>query len=160
MNNATLLGKAIKEKRLSLNLRMDDVARDAGITRPTLWAIEKGTENYSVASLFKVMEVLDMSLVAESNNSKKASRKRASRMNTVLDKKINRFLIMCVEQYAHAVNKSSGEVYQEMSQKSLFEEMSNDYKDLHGMSTEYLNDYINMMLTGTSNIKSKNYEVK
>ena len=42
MNNATLLGKAIKEKRLSLNLRMDDVARDAGITRPTLWAIEKG----------------------------------------------------------------------------------------------------------------------
>ena len=150
MNNATLLGKAIKEKRLSLNLRMDDVARDAGITRPTLWAIEKGTENYSVASLFKVMEVLDMSLVTRSNNTQETLRNRASRINTVLDKKINSFLIMCVEQYAKATNKNSGEVYQEMSQKNLFEEMSSDYEDLHGMSTEYLNDYIDTMLGGSN----------
>ena len=62
MKDTVFLGHKIKEKRLALNLRMDDVAKEAGITRPTLWAIEKGTGNYSVSSLFKVMSILGLSL--------------------------------------------------------------------------------------------------
>ena len=53
---------------------------------------------------------------------------------------------MCVEQYAHSMNRSSEEVYKEMSKKSIIKEMTDDYEDLHGMSTEYLNDYIGKML--------------
>ena len=146
MEEAVFLGNKIKEKRLALNLRMDDVAKEVGITRPTLWAIEKGTGNYSASSLFKVMNILGLSLSVESNGSIDTKRNRASRLNTLLDKKINSFLIMCVEQYAHSVNRSSGEVYKEMTDKNIIKEMTDDYEDLHGMSTEYLNDYIGKML--------------
>ena len=146
MEDAVFLGRKIKEKRLALNLRMDDVAKKANITRPTLWAIEKGTGNYSVSSLFKVMNILGLSVTIDSNGSIDTTRNRASRLNTLLDKKINSFLIMCVEQYAHSMNRSSEEVYKEMSKKSIIKEMTEDYEDLHGMSTEYLNDYIGKML--------------
>lgn len=146
MNNAIFLGHKIKEKRLMLNLRMDDVAKEAGITRPTLWAIEKGTGNYSATSLFKVMSVLGLSLVVDSNGSINTMRNRASRLNTLLDKRINSFLIMCIEQYAHSVNKSSGEIYKEMKSKNVLQAIIEDYEDLHGMSTEYLNDYIGKMV--------------
>ena len=148
MKDAVILGHKIKEKRLALNLRMDDVAKEAGITRPTLWAIEKGTGNYSVSSLFKVMSILGLSLTIDSDGSMDTMRNRASRLNTLLDKKINSFLIMCVEQYAYSVNRSSEEVYKEMTDKNIIKEMTDDYEDLHGMSTEYLNDYINTMLGG------------
>ena len=150
MEDAVFLGHKIKEKRLALNLRMDDVAKKAGITRPTLWAIEKGTGNYSVSSLFKVMSILGLSLMIDSDGSIDTMRNRASRLNTLLDKKINSFLIMCVEQYAHSVNRSSEEVYKEMADKNIIKEMTDDYEDLHGMSTEYLNDYINTMLGGSN----------
>ena len=146
MEEAVFLGNKIKEKRLALNLRMDDVAKEVGITRPTLWAIEKGTGNYSASSLFKVMNILGLSLSVESNGSIDTTRNRASRLNTLLDKKINSFLIMCVEQYAHSVNRSSGEVYKEMKNKNVLNSIVEDYEDLHGMSTEYLNDYIGKML--------------
>ena len=146
MEDAVFLGRKIKEKRLALNLRMDDVAKEANITRPTLWAIEKGTGNYSASSLFKVMNILGLSVTIDSNGSIDTTRNRASRLNTLLDKKINSFLIMCVEQYAHSMNRSSEEVYKEMSKKSIIKEMTDDYEDLHGMSTEYLNDYIGKML--------------
>ena len=146
MKDAVILGHKIKEKRLALNLRMDDVAKEAGITRPTLWAIEKGTGNYSVSSLFKVMSILGLSLTIDSDGSIDTMRNRASRLNTLLDKKINSFLIMCVEQYAHSVNRSSGEVYKEMKNKNVLNSIVEDYEDLHGMSTEYLNDYIGKML--------------
>ena len=146
MEEAVFLVNKIKEKRLALNLRMDDVAKEVGITRPTLWAIEKGTGNYSASSLFKVMNILGLSLSVESNGSIDTTRNRASRLNTLLDKKINSFLIMCVEQYAHSVNRSSGEVYKEMKNKNVLNSIVEDYEDLHGMSTEYLNDYIGKML--------------
>ena len=146
MKDTVFLGHKIKEKRLALNLRMDDVAKEVGITRPTLWAIEKGTGNYSASSLFKVMNILGLSLSVESNGSIDTTRNRASRLNTLLDKKINSFLIMCVEQYAHSVNRSSGEVYKEMKNKNVLNSIVEDYEDLHGMSTEYLNDYIGKML--------------
>ena len=51
MENKVALGNIIKNKRLQLNLRMDDVAKEIGVTRSTLWSIENGTGNYSIDSL-------------------------------------------------------------------------------------------------------------
>ena len=141
------LGSIIKKKRLSLNKRMDDVASEANITRATLWTIEKGNNNYSIESLMRVLNVLDLS-VCVNGSIKNERRHRATRTNSLLDKKINRFIIMCVEQYADSVNKSSGQVYREMKQKGILDELFNDYEDLHGMSFVYLNDYIDALLKG------------
>lgn len=141
------LGTIVKKKRLSLNKRMDDVANEANITRATLWSIEKGNSNYSIESLMRVLSVLDLSLDV-SGGVAKSNRHRAKRINTRLDKKINRFIIMCVEQYADSANKSSRQVYQEMKQKGVIDELVNDYEDLHGMSFTYLNDYIDALLQG------------
>lgn len=148
MENIVALGKNIKNKRLSLNMRMDDVAKQANITRATLWSIEKGEGKCSVTSLFNVMSVLGLSFDVKSDSDKKAKRNRATRINTLQDKKINSFIIMCVEQYADSVNKSSGDIYKKMLNKGLIKDMINDYEDLHGMSTEYLNYYIGTLLGG------------
>ena len=150
MNDLKKLGLKIKEKRLSLNLRMDDVAKKAGITRATLCSIEKGNSNCSIISLFKVMDILDLYLSVNDTGVISCLRERASRINTALDKQINRFVIMCVEQYAQFANQDSGVVYQEMKDKGILEELSNDFEDLHGMSTLYLNEYIHSLLTGVS----------
>ncbi len=77
----------------------------------------------------------------------KNERMRASRINTALDKKINRFLIMCVEQYASSTNRSSKDVYHEMSKKGIIQEINDDYEDMHGMSTYLINEYIDKRLT-------------
>ncbi len=146
MEKLLFLGNAIKEKRLALNIRMDDLARKANITRATLWSIEKGTSNCSIGTVFKLMDVLglDFNLVNHENDNN--VRNRATRINTVLDKKINRFVIMCVEQYALSKNKSSSETYKEMLKSGVVKELENDYEDLHGMSTPYLNDYIESLI--------------
>lgn len=146
MEKLLFLGNAIKEKRLALNIRMDDLARKANITRATLWSIEKGTSNCSIGTVFKLMDVLglDFNLVNQENDNN--VRNRATRINTVLDKKINRFVIMCVEQYALSKNKSSSETYKKMLKSGVVKELENDYEDLHGMSTPYLNDYIESLI--------------
>ena len=41
------IGRKIKNKRLELNLRMDDVAKRVGITRSTLWSVENGSGYYA-----------------------------------------------------------------------------------------------------------------
>ena len=146
MEKLLFLGNAIKEKRLALNIRMDDLARKANITRATLWSIEKGTSNCSIGTVFKLMDVLglDFNLVNQENDNN--ARNRATRINTALDKKINRFVIMCVEQYALSKNKNSSETYKEMLKSGVVKELVNDYEDLHGMSTPYLNDYIESLI--------------
>ena len=145
METLSNLGTIVKRKRLSLNKRMDDVANEANITRATLWSIEKGNNNYSIGSLMRVLTVLNLSLDVNGDISN-SKRNRAARLNSLLDKKINRFVIMCVEQYADSVNKSSGQAYQEMKQKGVIDDLANDYEDLHGMSFAYLNDYIGALL--------------
>ena len=146
MENLSVLGTTIKEKRLSLNMRMDDLAKKANITRATLWSIEKGNGNYSITSLFNVMTVLGLSFNVESKENDPVTRNRASRTNTCSDKKINRFVIMCVEQYSNSVNKSSRDVYKKMSEKGVIKELTDDYEDLHGMSSICLNEYIGALL--------------
>ena len=150
MNDLILLGKAIKEKRLSLNMRMDDVAKKAGISRATLWSIERGVGNCSVSTLFKIMDVLGLSFKIDFNN-ENSNRDRATRLNTALDKKKNRFVIMCVEQYAKSINERSDATYTTMKEKGVIDELINDYEDLHGMSTAYLNDYIKSLIENGAN---------
>ena len=147
MKYKQLIGKLIKEKRLLMNLRMDDLARYAGITRATLWSIENGKGNYSIDSLLVILDLLKLSLNI-SLEEWEGERNRASRINKVDDKKINRFIIMCVEQYANSVQMASSEIYKQMNEKGIFNELTNDYRDLHGMSTIYLNDYIASLMGG------------
>ena len=146
MENYVLIGKAIREKRLALNLRMEDVAKAADITRSTLWSIEKGNGNCSFISLLRVLDVLGLSIFINEPKKIESNRNRATRINTKDDKKINRFIVMCVEQYASRENKQSAETYKEILDKGIIDELTNDYEDLHGMSTEYLNDYIDSLL--------------
>ena len=146
MENKIEIGEKIKNKRLLLNLRMDDVAKEMGITRSTLWSIEKGKGNYTIDTLLKLLTLLNMSLEVESQ--KQETRRRATRINSVYDKKINRFIVMCVEQYAHKTKRSSRETYLALSQKGIIQELTDDYEDMHGMSTYSINEYIEERLSG------------
>ena len=94
-----------------------------------------------------MLDVLGLSLELN-NDSKKTNRNRATRINTLLDKKINRFVIMCVEQYAKSINESSDVAYKRMNECGVLDDLTNDYEDLHGMSTVYLNDYIDSLVRG------------
>lgn len=148
MDELNSLGHSIKEQRLSLNLRMEDVAKQAGITRATLWSIEKGKGGFSATSLFKVLNILGLSFKIESNHICEVSRNRATRINTAFDKKLNRFIVMCVEQYAASINESSGLIYKRMLRKGIIKELTDDYDDLHGMSFTSLNEYIDALMQG------------
>lgn len=141
MENLVLLGNTIKEKRLMLNMTTDVLARKAGVSRQTISFIENGKGNYSIITLLRIIEILDISLKLNSED-KLTNRERATRINTKMSKKINRFIIMCVEQYASFINKQSGYVYKLLSNKGVIDELKEDYEDLHGMSTLYLNNYI------------------
>ena len=47
---------------------MDDVAKKADTTRPTLWAIENGTANCSIKTMLKIMAVLDLGITINNSN--------------------------------------------------------------------------------------------
>ena len=141
------IGQKLKNKRLELNLRMDDVAKEVGITRSTLWSIENGSGNYSIDTLLKLLSYLNMSIDIVFQD-KNIERKRATRANSLLDKKINRFVVMCVEQYASSVNESSSVIYNHLNEKGIIKELVDDYEDMHGMSTYSLNEYIDKRLQG------------
>ena len=151
MDEIYRIGQQIKGKRLANNMRMDDLARKAGVSRATLWSIENGKYSYSIESLMKVTKALEMVVTIDSanpcfgdNESKK--RKRASRINAALDKRINKFIIMCVQEYADHTNKSSRETYETLETKGIIAELVSDYEDMHGMSAIYINDYIDARL--------------
>ncbi|MBQ9265574.1 MAG: GNAT family N-acetyltransferase [Bacilli bacterium] len=138
------IGQKLKNKRLELNLRMDDVAKEVGVTRSTLWAIENGSGNYTIDTLLRLVSFLNMSI--DIGAQKQGTRKRATRTNSALDKKINRFIVMCVEQYASSVNQSSGTIYNELNKAGIIDELKEDYEDMHGMSTYSINEYIGKRL--------------
>ena len=140
------IGKKIKNKRLQLNLRMDDVAKEVGVTRSTLWSIENGNGNYTIDALLRLLNFLNMSIDIDAQE--QGIRRRATRTNSVLDKKINRFIVMCVEQYASSVNQGSNVVYSMLNKAGIINELKDDYEDMHGMSTYSLNEYIDKRLQG------------
>ena len=145
MIKKTEIGKILKNKRLEQNLRMDDVAKEVLITRSTLWSIENGSGNYSIDILFRLLDFYNMSFNINSPKAK-TNKLRASRISKTLDKKINRFIIMCVEQYALSSNKSSKSVYKALYEKGIIKELTVDYDDMHGMSTYSINEYIDKRL--------------
>jgi len=86
MKNTMPLGEFIRTKRLTLNLTMDKVAKEAGITRATLSALENGSTKCSLANLYKVLNILGIDLKVETNCSKGVKRLRATRTITALEK--------------------------------------------------------------------------
>ena len=144
MENKFQIGKKIKNKRLQLNLRMNDVAREIGVARSTLWSIENGNGNYSIDALLKLLNYLKMSI--DVGTSEQATRKRATRTNSALDKRINRFIVMCVEQYASSINQDSETTYKILKEMGIINELKDDFEDMHGMSTYSLNEYIGKRL--------------
>ena len=54
--------------------------------------------------------------------------------------------IKTVEQYALYVHQSSGVIYKQMDDKGIIDDLTNDYEDLHGMSSIYLNEYIDSLM--------------
>jgi len=147
MKSSLSFGEIIRNKRLALNMPMSELARRSNISRATLSSIENGNNNYSVKTLLNIFEILNINLNIEFED-KKTKRSRAQRINTVHDKKVNRFIVMCVEHYASYSNKTSEEAYKELSKKGIIQELDSDYEDLHGMSTMYLNEYISTLVGG------------
>ena len=148
MKEMLIIGNKIKNKRLLLNMRMDDLANKVGVTRATISSIENGKSNCSVMTLLKIMNTLDLSFSIDNYRICENKRSRATRTNTKQDKRINRFVVMCVEQYANSIDESSGVVYKKMREEGVIDELVSDYEDLHGMSTLYLNNYIGARLCG------------
>lgn len=146
MDKIKELGLLIKEKRLLCNLSMDQLAKMANITRSTLWAIEKGKSNCSIKSIFTLLEILDIKINFKTNKTDVIDRERATRINSTYDKKISQFLVMCIEQYALENNLSSKEAYKIMENHHIIDDLKNDYEDLHGMSTLYINDHIKALI--------------
>ncbi len=139
------LGTEIRHRRIAYNLSMDDVAKKAGITRATLTEIEKGNEKCSIGSYFRVMDILDID-VSFIKTYSIPKRKRVTRRNTAYQKKINQFVIICVEMYAKHINKPSNEVYFLLLTSGLLNILRDDYEDMHGFGFEYINDYTDKYL--------------
>ena len=150
MTNKIEIGEKIRNKRLQLNLRMDDVAKKANITRSTLWSIENGNGNYTIDALLKVLGFLSLNL--DINTQEFQTRKRATRTNNLLDKKINRFIVMCVEQYSSSINENSRFVYSKLDDAGIIDELKDDYEDMHGMSIYSINEYISKRLSGGTSL--------
>ena len=70
----------------------------------------------------------------------------AASVNNTLIKEINRFLIMCIEQYASSTNKSGKHTYEIMDKGGVLQELIDDYEDMHGMPAQLINDYIDKRL--------------
>ena len=149
MEKLVIIGQKIRSQRLKLNLRIEDVARKTNISRATLGAIENGKSNCSIKTLFVIFDFLGLDLnLSPKQDLADTSRRRAQRLNTKYQKDINRFIVMCVEQYANYMGYSSSKTYQLIKSSGVIDDLINDYEDLHGMSTEYLNDYISSFIDG------------
>ena len=146
MENKVLIGEAVKNKRIALNLTSEQLAIASGLSRSTLYSIEVGSGNYSIDALLKVFEILSLNIKLSGCVKPKNSKARARRINTKRDKKVNRFVIMCVEQYCAHTGKPSDELYPLLEKKGIITELEDDYEFLHTLSTAWINDYIDAML--------------
>lgn len=58
------------------------------------------------------------------------------------------FIGFCVEYYAEYIGKKSNEVYALFKKEGVLDVLEEDYGDLHGMSMEYLMQFIDEYLGG------------
>lgn len=70
----------------------------------------------------------------------------AAKITRNINSEINRFIVMCVEQYASNVNQSSSVIYYMLNKVGIIDELKDDYEDMHGMSTYSINEYIGKRL--------------
>ena len=126
---------------------MEEVANKVGITRATLSEIEKGNPSCSFGSYLKVISILGIDLTINSKLKSKP-RKRATRKILKLDKKINHWVVFTIELYAKHINKPTDLVYKKLEDKGLIDLLYADYEDLHGMSPEYVNEYLDGCFKG------------
>lgn len=56
------------------------------------------------------------------------------------------FKTFCIEYYSHHIQRSSTEVYRLFEREGVLEMLDEDYEDLHGMSMEYLMQFIDEYL--------------
>lgn len=146
MEKLNEIGTIIKQVRLKKNLTMEHVAKETGMSRATLFAIEKGENNYSINNLISVLNYLNISLSFKNDIKNDDTRNRATRINKKIDKRINRFLVMCIEMYAKYKNKSGKEIYSILKERNAIKLIEEDYEDLHGMGSEWINNYIDSLL--------------
>lgn len=141
------LGKNIRRARLEKNLSMDEVAKEVNISRATLSEIEKGNLKCEIGSYLKTMSLLGIEMsIGFSTKSKQ--RKRATRRILKRDKKINHWVVFTIELYANHINKPTDIVFKKLEEKGLIDLLYSDYEDLHGMSPEYVNDYLDGCFKG------------
>lgn len=141
------LGKQIREVRLMKNFSMEEIAQKANITRATLAEIENGNPRCAIGSYINVMSILEIDLLL-SSKTKSKKRKRATRKILKSDKKINHWVVFTIELYAQHIDKSSDTVYKKLEKTGLIDMLYKDYEDLHGMSPEYINDFLDGCLKG------------
>ena len=56
------------------------------------------------------------------------------------------FKTFCIEYYSHHIQKPSTEVYRLFEKQGVLKIIDEDYEDLHGMSMEYLMQFIDEYL--------------
>jgi transcriptional regulator with XRE-family HTH domain len=61
---ARLVGGRLREARQARGLTLDDVARQAGVTKSFISAVERGETSPSIGSLYRICEVLAVSIAA------------------------------------------------------------------------------------------------
>lgn len=133
------IGKEIKEKRLTMNVTSERLAKDIGVSRATISAIESGSPKVSIGTYYKVFDYLK--IIVRVTPTTKIERKRATRITKVVDKRSVDFIIFCIESYADYINKDSNEVYLTFKKTKLIGLLKSDYEDMHGMGKEYLCSY-------------------
>lgn len=74
-------------------------------------------------------------------------------------KQVNRFIVMCVEQYAACINQNCSDTYYRLNETGIIKELEDDYEDMHGMSIYLVNEYIHKRL-GNVNQPVNGYEAK
>ena len=70
----------------------------------------------------------------------------ATKITRNINSEINRFIILCIEEYASITNQHSRAIYVKLNEAGIINELKNDYEDMHGMSAYSINEYIGKRL--------------
>ncbi len=65
IQDMAVLGKAIRDRRKSMSIRIDDAALMIGISKDTLSKIENGSTGVSIGKILETMKGLGISLCIE-----------------------------------------------------------------------------------------------
>ena len=66
IDDSAALGRAIRERRLALNLRQEDVAAQSGVSIPTVSAIENGKATAQIGLVLQICRDLGLRLTVGS----------------------------------------------------------------------------------------------